>query len=272
MPRSLIRNHPRRPVAPQAPKRATPRIVVCMGVYNEAQYLGETIPAVRNQTMSDFQLFILDNGSTDTSWRILNDYAALDRRITLLRSPINLRCPDATNLGYHAAMQFWPDCKWFIGAGADDVMEPDYLESILGAADANPSANCIFSCMRFMNPGRTVWRYPKYDAAHVHENLYVPGWRAFTRELWEQNGPENTKIAGNGAGADWEWIARAGMRGLLRPYQLPEPKLNLRIRGDGRVTQSDAADKPALLAHMRAMVADYKREAMERVVWGAHAG
>lgn len=240
---------------------SSPRIVVLCGAYNEERHLHETIPAILNQTMPDFRVYLVDNGSTDGSWLAMKELTQCDARVTLLRSPRNLPPPDAMNLGVHAAMQFWPDTKWFVGAGADDIMDADYLETILASAEANPCVNLIFSPMRFIDhPEKGIWRYPPYDAAHVHEKLMVPGWRAFTRELWQTVGPENVAI---GPGSDWEWICRAGVMGALKPYQLPEPKLSLRIRdGHKRISQSYEADRPKLLKHMKAM-ADAKREVQE---------
>lgn len=229
----------------------SPRIVVLMGCYNEEQYLEQTIPAVLNQNMPDFRLFLLDNGSTDKSWSILQGFAHYDPRITLLRSPRNLRCPDAMNLGTHAAMQFWPECQWFVTAGADDIMDPDYLDAILASAAANPGVNCIFSPMRYIDhPDKGTWTYPAFDPKHVHEVLYVPGWRAFTRELWDANGPEYTELPGVGAGADWEWICRASVLGHLKPYQLSRSHVSLRVRPPERTTQSELGHWSSLHARM----------------------
>lgn len=241
---------------------STPRIVVLMGVYNEEQYLRETIPAVLAQTMPDFLLFILDNGSTDESWNILCDLAARDARITLLRSPRNLPCPEAMNLGTHAAMAFWPDCQWFVGEGADDMMDADYLQAILETAAKHPRANCIFSPARYINrPG--TYTYPDYDPTRTHEKLFVPGWRAFTRELWNAVGPENTDI---GPGSDWEWICRASVKGMLRPHQLHRSYNALRVRTD-RKAQSDMGNWNQLHARMcQLMKKPVPRWAREAVV------
>lgn len=226
----------------------SPRIVIGVGVYNEAQYLPETIPAILSQSMPDFRLWILDNGSTDGSYDILQRFAREDSRITLLRSPRNLRCPDATNLGYHACLQFWPECRWFLNAGSDDLMDRDYLEAILDTAAADPSVNCVFSPVRFIgHPEKGTWTYPAYDPRRVHEVLYVPGWRAFTRELWEKLGGEWTGID---QGSDWEWICRASVQGLLRPKQLPRSYLAVRVREGERKSQSDLGHWPTLHARM----------------------
>jgi glycosyltransferase involved in cell wall biosynthesis len=223
-----------------------------MAVWNEEQYLNETLPAVLSQTMPDFRLLILDNGSTDGSYAILRRFADADDRITLERSPVNLIPAIAANYGWGFCMKTWPACRWFMGAGSDDMMEPDYLEAILAAADAHPEANCIYSPVRFIgHPGRGTWVYPPYAPKRIHQQHQIPGWRALTRELWAEVGEENTEC---GIGADWEWIVRASVKGVLRPHQLDRPYLNVRVRERGRVSQSDQGDRPALLRHFSTLV------------------
>jgi glycosyltransferase involved in cell wall biosynthesis len=93
----------------------SPRIVVGMGVFNEEQYLEETIPAVLAQTMPDFRLLILENGSTDRSADILARFSDADPRVNVVRAPINMPPAEAANYGWGLAMQWWPECRWFMG-------------------------------------------------------------------------------------------------------------------------------------------------------------
>jgi glycosyltransferase involved in cell wall biosynthesis len=228
----------------------TPRVVVAMSVYNEEAYLDETIPAVLAQTMPDFRLEILNNGSTDRSKEILQGFT--DPRITLTHSPVNIAPAVVANLVWGWALAAAPDCRWFLPQGADDVMAPDYLEAILRAADEHPEANCIYSPVTFIgHPKRGTWTYPPYAPTRIHQQHQIPGWRAFTRELWDAVGPENETC---GIGSDWEWIVRASVKGVLRPHQLSRPYLSVRIREAGRVTQSDTGDRPALLRHFGTLV------------------
>jgi glycosyltransferase involved in cell wall biosynthesis len=231
----------------------SPRIVVGMGCYNEEAYLEQTIPAVLAQTMPDFRVLILENGSTDRSLEILQRFAHADPRVNVVRAPVNMPPADAANYGWGLAMQWWPECRWFMGQGSDDLMEPDYLEAVLAVADADPSVNCIYSPVRFIgHPEKGTWTYPTYDPLSVHQQHQIPGWRAFTRELWDQVGTENTEC---GIGSDWEWIVRASVMGALHPRQLERPYNSLRIRERGRITQSDTGDRPALLRHLAGLVA-----------------
>jgi glycosyltransferase involved in cell wall biosynthesis len=225
----------------------SPRIVVAMAVYNEAAYLDETIPAVLAQTMPYFYFVILDNGSTDRSFDILEKYAKQDERIRLFPSFENLAPASVANWCWPLALRTVPSCRWFLPAGADDVMAPDYLEAVLAAADANPTANLIQSPVTYIgHPERGTHRWPDYNADTIHAEPQISGWRAFTRELWEANGPENEAIR---IGADWEWAVRASAKGLLRPVQLERPYIALRVRTN-RTSQSQEVDWPALHRHL----------------------
>ena len=51
-----------------------PRISIFMSSYNYAKYLALAIQSVLNQSFTDFELFIIDDASTDESWQIIQNY------------------------------------------------------------------------------------------------------------------------------------------------------------------------------------------------------
>ena len=59
----------------------SPVISVVMPVYNNEKYLDTAIKSVLNQTYSNFEFIIIDDGSTDSSWQIINYYKNIDNRI-----------------------------------------------------------------------------------------------------------------------------------------------------------------------------------------------
>ena len=59
----------------------SPEISVIMPVYNSEKYLDTAIKSVLNQTYSNFEFIIIDDGSTDASWQIINHYKNIDSRI-----------------------------------------------------------------------------------------------------------------------------------------------------------------------------------------------
>jgi glycosyltransferase involved in cell wall biosynthesis len=63
---------------------ANPTISVLMPVYNGEQYLAQAVESILAQTFADFEFIIINDGSTDTSLKILEDYAAKDKRVRLI--------------------------------------------------------------------------------------------------------------------------------------------------------------------------------------------
>lgn len=225
-----------------------PRIVVVIAAYNEAAYLNETLPAVLlAQTMPDFKLLLFDNGSTDTTPKICERFQEDDERIVFARSPKNMRPGAAANLLIPMAHDIWRDCEWFLSHGADDLMAPDYLEAVLAAAAAHPDVNCIFSPWQWIDhPEKGVKRFPDYDPETFHAVHQIPAWHAQRRELWEAVGLQDEHMTA----ADWDWLMRACVTGLLRPHQLDRPYLSLRVREGKRKSQSDEVHWPSLHRHL----------------------
>ena len=62
-------------------KKSNPSISVIVPVYNSEQYLSQCIESILAQTFTDFELLLVDDGSTDSSGMICDRYAGGDRRI-----------------------------------------------------------------------------------------------------------------------------------------------------------------------------------------------
>ena len=70
-----------------------------MSVYNRARYLPESVESILNQTFTNFEFIIIEDGSTDNSWEILTKYAAQDQRIVLIRNQENIGIARSRNKG-----------------------------------------------------------------------------------------------------------------------------------------------------------------------------
>lgn len=100
------------------------KISILMPVYNSQKYLRLAIDSILDQTLEDFQFIIIDDGSTDRSWKIIKSYSQKDKRIVAIRSTINLKTSSALNKGL-AKVQG----KYVIRMDADDWSYPDRLEN-----------------------------------------------------------------------------------------------------------------------------------------------
>lgn len=69
---------------------STPTVTVLMATMNVARYLDEAIDSILRQTLADFELIIVDDGSSDDSWGVISRRAAEDGRILALRNEQNI--------------------------------------------------------------------------------------------------------------------------------------------------------------------------------------
>lgn len=98
-----------------------PEVSIIMPVYNKEKYLKNSLESVINQTFSDFELLVVNDGSTDHSFDIIQDYAAKDSRI---------KCFSQNNQGVSAARNFGLEQaqgEWIQFLDGDDLISRDYL-------------------------------------------------------------------------------------------------------------------------------------------------
>ena len=112
--------------------RAAPRVSVVMPIYNGADYLAASIDSVLAQTIDDFELILVDDGSTDRTGEIIRAYAARDTRIVTITKS-NSGIADTLNQGLAAAR-----ADWIARLDADDLMLPQRLERQLAFVAAEP--------------------------------------------------------------------------------------------------------------------------------------
>lgn len=130
-----------------------PKISVVMPVYNTEQYLNESISAVLNQTFKDFELILVNDGSTDNSLKIMENFAQKDSRIKLINLKKNGGAGNARNEGIRHIRG-----KYTIFVDSDDKMYPQMLEKLYNYAQHNNLDVTI--CLA--------------EVFHVPENTYVP--------------------------------------------------------------------------------------------------
>jgi len=127
-----------------------PRVSVCLPVYNGEEYLAAAIESVLSQSFSNFELIIVDDCSTDQSLRIIEKYAAQDRRIKHWTAEIRAglfgnynRCIESASGEY---------IKLF---AQDDLLHGDSLEKLVQALDTHPDVALVSSARSTICPKGT---------------------------------------------------------------------------------------------------------------------
>lgn len=106
-----------------------PKISVIIPVYNAGKYIRECVASVQAQTMSDFELILVNDGSTDNSSALCHEMTETDARIRVIDIE-NSGPAHARNVGIDAAMG-----KYLSFIDSDDIVSPEYLEKLLFAAE-----------------------------------------------------------------------------------------------------------------------------------------
>lgn len=101
-----------------------PLISIIIPTYNRADTLPRTIQSILNQTWQNFEMVIVDDGSTDTTSEILNQYT--DKRIKVLKHKVNKGVTAAKNTGLNNISG-----DWFTVVDSDDELVPDALECVI---------------------------------------------------------------------------------------------------------------------------------------------
>lgn len=103
------------------------KVSVIMPNYNCADYLGETIDSVLNQTYPNFELLIVDDCSTDNSVEIIREYCQRDERVKLYINGENSGAAASRNRAMREASG-----RWIAFLDSDDLWLPEKLEKQLG--------------------------------------------------------------------------------------------------------------------------------------------
>ena len=111
----------------------TPLISVIVPVYNVEKYLEECLDSILTQTFKDIEIICIDDGSTDSSGKILDDYKEKDERIIVVHDT-NHGLGHVRNTGIDMARG-----KYVCFLDSDDYMEPDTLKNRYETAEKN---NC----------------------------------------------------------------------------------------------------------------------------------
>ncbi|AFJ46558.1 glycosyltransferase [Shimwellia blattae] len=124
----------------------SPKLSIIITSYNIEKYIGDSIQNVIDQTISDIEIIIVDDGSSDKTCDIIREYAAKDNRIVPIlmgeNSPGGVATP--ANIGIEAATGD------YIGfADGDDLYDPTMFEKLYLSAEINSADIAMCNFMEF---------------------------------------------------------------------------------------------------------------------------
>lgn len=195
------------------PAHPTPRVAIIVPVYNLGGFLPAAVESALAQTVTDFEIVIIDDGSTDADTiRVVDGYADLPQ-VTVLRTG-NHGVAHARNHGIAAS-----SCPYIVPLDADDRLDPRFLEHTLPVLEQRSDVGFVYTSVRVFGEYEAEWEAPPFDLPELlARNLVGHATALVRRAAWE-----NVGGYAEFAFEDWEfWIrlAGAGWRGAAVPESL----------------------------------------------------
>lgn len=209
----------------------TPKVSVCIPVYNRPDYVAKAIESVLNQTFTDFELIVTDNCSTDNTLEVIKSYAAKDGRIKYYKNEHNLGVFSNLNRGLLQARGEY--IKFVL---SDDKLAPQCIEVFVETMDKHPEVSLITSFTQSFG-----------DSDNIRDRSYFPG----TGQLDGKVCQKNLLINGNWPGGPSSTMFRRrdlhlGLFDHRWKYWLGDLEMWMRLLGTG-----DAYIIPQILSYLR---------------------
>lgn len=129
------------------------KLTIAMPTFNDGEYIGDAINSILNQTFKDFILLIVDDGSTDNTINIIQQYT--DNRIKVIRHSSNKGRPEARNTALDAA-----DSEYFAWMDADDISLPDRLEKQIQFLENNKQISICGTSIKCFHANSNIMKFP----------------------------------------------------------------------------------------------------------------
>ncbi len=227
-------------------------VSVVIPCYRAENYLAGAIESCLRQTLTDFEVIVVDDGSPDDTRRIAREYAARDPRVRVVWHERNRGISEAFNTGFAAAAG-----EYFTRLAHDDLFRADALERMVARLRADPDCGLVYCDMLLIDAaGNPIHPLPSEEP----ERALLPADRVgvcvmWPRRVWEAVGPFDPRFD---TAEDYEFFLRVSRR--FRLAKCPgEPPFFFRYHpGQVNRTQSkrlDYAYARAQLAHVQALAA-----------------
>jgi len=152
----------------------SPQVSVIMPVYNEEKYVSFALESILNQTFGDFELIIIDGGSTDKSVNKIKSFG--DSRVKLIQTDHSSGIAKDLNIGFDRARG-----RYIARMDADDIAHPKRLQAQVDFLNSNPDKLVVGSSMYLIDTNnriiskKDVEKHPKLDTKSIlHRGVPTP--------------------------------------------------------------------------------------------------
>lgn len=201
-------------------------ISILMPVFNEEKYIKEAIDSVLTQSYQDFELIIIDDGSTDNTYEIIQQYSKISSKIKIRHFQTNKGKNAALNIGFQLSIG-----EIILFLAGDDVLYQDSLEKRIAFAQNLEATFCNFHiCDKDLNivdigfKGTYIYSWKQNKKDILYDNLIGGGVISLSRSMSNKIFPLPEELPFE----DW-WISFFALYYSDNVYGLELPLLKYRI-------------------------------------------
>jgi glycosyltransferase involved in cell wall biosynthesis len=147
-------------------------VSIVLPVFNGEKYLSEAVESILNQTYTQFELIAVNDGSTDGSGKILDEYAIRDSRIRVIHQE-NQKLPQALNNGFKLARG-----EYLTWTSHDNRLKPFFLAEMVACLSRHPSWDMVYANMDIIGENGlplndSTW-FSGYQVPSGSEHIHLP--------------------------------------------------------------------------------------------------
>jgi len=213
-----------------------PVVSVVIPCFNQGQYLRQAIESVSGQTFQDYEILVVNDGSTDQY--SLEIFADLQNSGISVIHTDNQGLAAARNNGIARATG-----RYILPLDADDRIAPRYLESAVAVLENSPDTGIVYCRARLFGAVETDWNLPAYSLAEMLQDNVIFCTAMFRRSDWELVGGYDPGMVYGWEDYDfWLSLIERG-RGV---HQIPETLFYYRVASDSMVRSKEKWQKIAM--------------------------
>ncbi len=205
----------------------SPIVSVVMPVYNGEKYLNVALNSILTQTLTDLELIVINDSSTDLSRVILEEFAHHDARIRFYDNEKNLGLPTTLNRGLELARG-----EYIARMDQDDISSPERLEKQVQYMQTNLDVDVCGSWAELIRDRASeIWKYPT-GHAEIFARMFFENTLIHPSVIMRSSALHQFGLSYDGSAThfeDYDLWSRA--LPLLRFANIPEVLLQYRLHG-----------------------------------------
>lgn len=210
-------------------------VSIVIPIFNQAQFLSETVESVINSTFKQVEIIIVDDGSTDGSAEVALKLKDASPQIASVIIQENSGPAKARNEGIKIARG-----KYILPLDGDDLIAPTYIENAVKALEENPEVKVVYSEAEKFGDKTGKWKLKPFSlkALSLDNMIFVSAF--YRKKDWENVGGYDERMTWGWE--DWEfWINMLKSGGGV--VKLPETGFFYRIRKNSRRKSTNKESK-----------------------------